>query len=56
MTIFAASKDSYGPASNMIVLYLEAGDRIWVKAFHSPGNVFDGGANTFAGLLLYPAV
>lgn len=47
----------YGPGSNLAILELNQGDRVWVKVhdkYHDTTDVLDGPWCTFAGFLLYP--
>ena len=45
-----------GPGSNMVIVQLQQGDRVWVKVhgkYHHTGDLLDGPWCTFNGFLLY---
>lgn len=58
--IFAGTQDvGNGPGSNLAILRLVQGDRVWVKVhdkYHDTGDILDGPWCTFSGFLLYPEV
>ena len=55
--IFAGTNDvGNGPGSNLVIVHLNLGDRVWVKVhdkYHDTGDTLDGPWCTFAGFLLY---
>ncbi|CAC5389433.1 unnamed protein product [Mytilus coruscus] len=58
--IFAGTQDvGNGPGSNLAIVRLVQGDRVWVKVhdkYHDTGDILDGPWCTFSGFLLYPEV
>lgn len=56
--IFAGTQDvGNGPGSNVVIVHLNQGDRVWVRVhdkYHDTGDILDGSWCTFAGFLLYP--
>ncbi|XP_063409084.1 complement C1q-like protein 4 [Mytilus trossulus] len=59
-SIFAGTQDvGHGPGSNLAIVRLVQGDRVWVKVhdkYHDTGDILDGPWCTFSGFLLYPEV
>jgi hypothetical protein len=55
--VYAGTSDvGIGPGSNMVIVQLQQGDRVWVKVhdkYHHTGDLLDGPWCTFNGFLLY---
>jgi len=55
--VYADTQDiGHGPGSNMVIVQLQQGDRVWVKVhdkYHDTGDILDGPWCTFNGFLLY---
>ncbi|CAC5396704.1 unnamed protein product [Mytilus coruscus] len=56
--VYAGDETHFGFGSNIAIVELEKGDRVWVKVdrgFHDTGSILDGPYCAFAGFLLYPS-
>ncbi|XP_071174599.1 complement C1q-like protein 2 [Mytilus edulis] len=61
--VYAGNRGSagakYAPGSNLVIIQLNQGDRVWIKVhdqYHGIVDVLDGPWCTFAGYLLYPGI
>lgn len=57
--VYAGDETHFGFGSNIAIVELEKGDRVWVKVdrgFHDTGSILDGPYCAFAGFLLYPSL
>jgi len=55
--VYAGTQDNgHGPGSNMVIVQLQQGDRVWVRVhdfYHNTGDILDGPWCTFNGFLVY---
>ncbi|VDI48781.1 caprin-2 [Mytilus galloprovincialis] len=57
--IMGRTDAGYAPGSNMAIVQLKQGDRVWIRVhdhYHDIVDVLDGPWCTFAGYLLYPEI